>query len=445
MANIQEDVTKQIWDLFLKFFGTGTEFVYQIAHEGNVAIKQGNDFCQEFLTALINKQKASGEPTDLLAQMLKREQAGESVNAMSIAEEEAIELCKRLDEKNLIYHVIDNPLDDTKFLTYMSNDAQQVMEVVSVFNAGKGIISELSPELFLQAFAKEGVGTISGFDKVDLEVFRNFAKKNELVFSATFSDESNKYIVIYDPEHLDKVRKTMDSTVWALSGSEGVILKEKMEKHLQNRQVLNRTLLEPEKEFYIVNGNNPETYIHLTANDLVYYKNSKEVLVAGRNDADFIERGIRVINSMSHPVLLTREEYENFIKDGVKDKDGIKKFVAEKTKDLLSLEDLKEAQKEQNDKLDRLQSKMALDDENTAGFWIYDDSIDFAAGGEYEGLEDIDEQTKKDIEDAQKQAEKFKFLQVENRDIEYLISKAEQHRKQPQKDKKEPERDNSIE
>lgn len=445
MANIQEDVTKQIWDLFLKFFGTGTEFIYQIAHEGNVALKQGSDFCKEFLVALINKQKQNGEPTDIAAQMLKRVEAGESINTMSVAEEDAVELSKYLNEKGILFNIVDNVQDDTKFFMYMSNDAQKVIDVVTLWQAEKGLVSELNPEVFLDNFAQDGVGTISGFDKADLEVFRNFAKENGLVFSSTPSDEPNKYIVLYDPKNIDTVRKTMDSTVWSLSGSAGLLLREQMERYLQNRQTVNKTLLEAEKEFYIVNGTMPENYVHLTANDFIYYKNSKEVLTVGRNDGDFVERGIRVFNGMTHPVLLTREEYERFIKDGELDKEAIKSFVSAKAKELPDLEALKEAQKEQNNKLERLQSKMALDDENTAGFWIYDDSIDFAAGGEYEGLEDIDEQTKKDIEDAQKQAEKFKFLQVENRDIDYLISKAEKHRKQSPKEKEEPERENVIE
>jgi len=445
MANIQEDVTKQIWDLFLKFFGTGTEFVYQIAHEGNVALKQGGNFCNEFILALINKNKQNGEPTDVLTQMLKREEAGESVNTMAVAEEDAEVLSSYLKEKGILYHVVDNPQDDTKFFMYMSNDAEKVMDVVSVFQAEKGYISELNPELFLENFAQDGVGTISGLDKVDLEVFRNFAKENNLIFSSTFSNESNKYIVIYDPENIDKVRKVMDSTVWALTGSAGLLLREQMERYLQNRQEINKTLLNAEKEFYIINGNAPENYVHLTANEFVYYKNSKEILTVDRNDGDFMERGIRVFSGMTRPVLLTREEYERFLKDGEIDKDAIKKFVSEKAKDLPHLEALIKAQKEQNDKLERLQSKMALDDENTAGFWIYDDSIDFAAGGEYEGLEDIDEQTKEDIADAQRKAEQYKFLQVENRDIDYLISKAENHRKQASQEKREPEKETVIE
>lgn len=444
MANIQEDVTKQIWDLFLKFFGTGTEFVYQIAHEGNVALKQGGDFCNEFLTALTNKQKQNGEPTDVTARMLKRQEAGESINTMHVPEEDVEELSRYLNEKGILYHTIDSPKDDAKFFMYMSDDAQKFMNVVSIFQADKGLVLELNPELFLDNYAQDGVGTISGFDKVDLEVFRNFAKKNNLIFSSTPSEEPNKYIVIFDPENIDTVKKTMDSTVWSLSGSAGALLREQMERYLQNRQEVNKTLLEPEKEFYIVNGTKPENYVHLTANDLTYYKNSKEILNVGRNDGDFVERGIRVFNGMTHPVLLTREEYERFIKDGVLDKDAIKKFVSEKAKELPQLEALKEAQKEHNNKLERLQSKMALDDENTAGFWIYDDSIDFAEGGEYEGIEDIDEQTKEDIADAQRQAERYKFLLVENQDIDYLISKAERNRKQSPKEKEDPERENLI-
>lgn len=446
MANIQEEVNSQIWELLLRFLGTGTEFVYQISHEGNIAIKQGGDFVGNLLTTLINKKKENKEPTETLARMLDRFNKGEGINTMLVPEEDAIELKKRLDDKDVLCFSVDNLHDDAKLFWYMSDDVQKFADVVSVFQAEKGLLTELNPQLFLDNFAKDGVGTISGLDKTDLEVFRNFAKVNRLVFSSTPSDEPNKYIVVYDPKDTDTVKKTMASVIWALSGSKGKELRVQMGLYLKNKLELHKTLLEPEKEYYIVSTTSPDVYVHLTANELTYYKKGNKVLEVARSDSEFVERGMRAFDGMGQTVALSREEYEQFIKDNVLDKEALKKLVEEKAKGAPNLDAIKEAQKEQNERLERLESKMALDDENTAGFWIYDDSIEFASSGTYEDLEDVDEQTREDVADAKQQAKEYKFFEVENRNIDYLISQAEKHRRQQShsQEKSEPQKEPSI-
>ena len=327
MANIQEDVSRQIFDLFLKFFGTGSEFVYQITHEGNVALKQGYNFTSELLLALINKNKEAGEPTDSLAQMLKREEKGESVNSMAVAEEHAQELQKRLEDKKILYHVIDSQTDDSKFIMYMSNDAEKVADIVSVFHAEKGLVLEINPDLFLDNYANESIGTISGLDAVDLELFRGYARRNNLIFSSTLTEDEGKYMIIYDPKDTKTVRKTMGMALWAISGEDGALYRKQMVSFINNKRKLSRALLEPEKEYYIVNAQNPEQYVHLTANDLTYFKYSKEVLAVSRKDRDYLERGKRVLDGMDMPILLTREEYERFKENGELDKESIKKTL----------------------------------------------------------------------------------------------------------------------
>ena len=88
---------------------------------------------------------------------------------------------------------------------------------------------------------------------------------------------------------------------------------------------------------------------------------------------------------------------------------------------------------------------MILDDENTSGFWIFEDSIDYAEAGGHEALEDMDdEKFKKDVSDARTRAKKYKFYEVDgvdNRSVDYLISQAEKHRVEPNREAKHPERE----
>lgn len=444
MANIQEEITSQTWNLILKFLGTGSEFVYQVAHEGNVLLKQGSNFGKEILLAIINKQKEKGEPLDVTAKMLSRAEKGETINNMLVADEEAAELSKYFSEKGILFNVIENPNDDTKVFMYMSGDSKKVLDVISLWQAEKGLVSELNPSLFLEHFALDGVGTLSGIDRADLEVFRDYAKKNNLIFTSTPTDNPEKYLIIYDPNDSATVKKTMDSTIWAFSGEEGARYREQMIVYLKNRQKINRSLLEGEKEFYIVNSKSPEQYVFLTANDLTYYKNSKEILNINRKSSDFMDRSLRVINGMASPVILSREEFEIFNENGEFAKEAVNDIASKKAENLPKLDVLLKIQEELNNKLEQLQSKLALDDENTSGFWIYDDSIGFESGAGYEEIEDIDDNTKAAIADARERAKQYNFYEinsVDNRSVDYFIAEAEKYRKEPQTYNKENHRE----
>ena len=434
MARIQEDVVNEGFQLMLKFLGTGSTFIYQVAHEGNVLLKQGGDFAKEFLLALINKQKERGEPTDAVAQMLDREEKGESIHTMLAAEEDAAELIERFNKKGVLFNVVENSGDDSKVFMYMSGDAQRVIDIVTLWQAERGLVSELAPSVFLDNFGDEGVGTLSGMDRSELEVFRRFARENGLIYSSAPAEEKDKHIVIYDPKDNEVVYRIMTQTIWALSGRTGSRLKRRLERFLKNQQVIRDSFASPEKEYYIVDGKFPEKYIHLTANDFVYMKNGKQVMLINRDDPEYLNKGLRVIDGMAKPVLLQREEFEQYKAEGVHDKEAVQKVIAEKTQNLPERNELSEAQLKQNERLNLIQSKMALDDENTAGFWIYDPSITFSDGGSFESTEDIDEQAKEDLLEARSRVKQFKFYEVkasDHRNLDYFIAEAEKYRKQP--------------
>ena len=438
MANIQEEITGQVWNLILKFLGTGSEFVYEIAHEGNVLMKQGYNFGSEILVAMINKQKEKGIPCDVTAKMLERVENGETINNMLVAEEEVLELGSYFKNKGILYNVIESPGDDTKVFMYMSGDAEKAKDVIALWQAEKGLISELKPTLFLENFALDGVGTLSGLDRADLELFRDYAKKNNLVFTSMSTDDPEKYLIAYDPKDSAAVKKTMASVVWAFSGEDGARYKEQTVVYLKNRQKINRSLSEGEKEFYIVNGKSPEQYVFLTANDLTYYKNSKEILNVSRSSSDFLDRSLRVINGMAQPVILSRDEFELFKENGERDKEAVDEVIAGKTINIPEIVALREWQEKQNRRLERIQTKMALDDENTGGFWIYDDSIGYATGAGYEEVEDLDDQTKADVISANENAKKYAFFEVklnDSRSVDCLIAEAEKRRRETYDDK----------
>lgn len=431
MASIQEDVSKQAWELFLKFFGTGAEFVYNIAHETNTFIKQNNDIVREFLTALFNKQKENGEVTDAVTQMLHRQEKGETINMMQIADEDAPELSKRFAENKILFTTIESVLDDTKVLLYMSGDAEKILSVIDSFQADKGLISELSPDIFTTYYAKEGIGSISGLDKADVEMFRKFAKEKKLVFAVADTDIDGMYEIIYNTKDRMLVREVMDATVWAFSGELGADIKNRISDLVRNRDKIISAFVNNSKSFYIVNAKNPEHYLHITEDELVYFKDGNEITRVDRGRADFLDRALQYIDGMEIPLLVKKEEFEVKNALGESNKEAFANLVKQKAKKIPDKEKLEKDQAEHNKQLELIQSKMALDDENTAGFWIYDNDIDFAEGGVYELKEDTDEQIKTDIMDARKRAARYRFKEIlaeDERSVDKKISDAEKQR-----------------
>lgn len=442
MPNIQEEITGQVFELMLRFLGTGSEFTYQISHEGNVLLKEGSRFSQKFLETLINRQKENGEPTGITAQMLLREQQGEKIHTMLVPDEEAAELSQLLEKHNVLFNPIEVPDDDSKVYMYMSGDTEKVADVMMLLQAERGIVSEINPSLFLENYAQEEVGTISGLDRTDLELFRGYAKQNGLVFSSVVLDGPGKYLVLYDPKDREEVQRSMGSTLWALSGKEGRQLRERYALFLKNKQEVKQALNDSTKELYIVDGKSPENYIRLSPKEFAYCKNFKTISSVSRNNPEFLARGLRVLDGLEQPILLTREEFERYKEDGEPDKEAIQKTVAEKTKAMPDQNKLREAQDKQNERLRLIQSKLALDDENTAGFWIYDNSVTFSDGGSYENTEDIDEQTKEDLADARNNSLQYKFHEVhavDTRSLDYFITEAEKERKETSDERQQQE------
>ena len=82
MPSMQEQIAEQAWELFLRFAGTGAEFIYNITHEGGVMLRHGGDFTKELLLALINKAKENGEGVGPYQMFEARANKGETLHNM---------------------------------------------------------------------------------------------------------------------------------------------------------------------------------------------------------------------------------------------------------------------------------------------------------------------------------------------------------------------------
>lgn len=441
MANIQEDITSNAWDLILRFLGTGSELVYNIAHEGNVFWGNAGDFTKQMLLAIINKdkekKKAGGEEItegadSVYTEMLKRANKGEILSSVVVPDEDVDSFQAFLNKRNLTFVVVDNPSDDAKFFLYMSGDAPELAKCVTLWQAERGLVTEMDVDLFFENYIEgsevDSFGSVANIGMCEMEMFRQFAKENKLNF-ASVQVEQDGNMVIYNPADRYKVQKCLASALLMLEGSDGARIRQQIATRSLNYQKITTSLVDRTKDFYIVNGKDPKNYVHITADELFYYKNSKEVMSFSRENDDFMERSLRTVTGMAQPVLMSKDEFELVNEQGEPDHAAIAAAVQQKVDQLPSEVEYQELQKKQNDRLKLIEEKMALDDENQGQFWLFDSSISFSDGSSFENDNDLDEKTREDMENAKQKAEQYSFHEVsrDNRSVDSLIAEAERH------------------
>lgn len=433
MASIQEQVTSETWELILRFLGTGAELVYNVTHEGGIILRNGGDFAKEMLVTLINENKKKAIDNNVVSKMLARANKGEGLNNMLVAEEEVDSLKKYFEKQPMPFIVLDNNTDDSKIFLYMSGDSQKAINAVTLWQADKGLISEINPNLFIDDYSADEIGTVSGLNDVDLFLFRQYAIENNLVFSS-IEIENKENLLLYKPSERKNVERVLGATIWATTyGDEGALIRKQISYKLQNRQAINISLLDAQREFYIVNGEVPENYIHVTANDFAYYKNSKEILRIDRSSAGFMDKAWRTIDGLSQPTLLNKEEFELVKEDGNLDREAIAQVVIQKNSSFLNDNKINELMNKQNEERALIEMKMSLDNENQGAFWIFDDSISFGASGSFEAIDDMDDAAKINLQKIKDESKKFFFTEMQNdKNIDYYIAEAEKRRKVPE-------------
>ena len=176
---------------------------------------------------------------------------------------------------------------------FMSGDSDRVNDIITMFRAEKGIITELDPVFFLNNYAVDSIGYVDGIGEVELALFRQEAARNGLIFSCLETETENEYLVLHRVDDKAAVTKAMERVVWALSGEDGSELRAMLEKELANQELVRRALYEGKEEFYIVDGRNPQNYIRSSAAAVVYNKGGKVVTRAERGRADFADRASR--------------------------------------------------------------------------------------------------------------------------------------------------------
>lgn len=301
MADVNEQVFNQTKDISLKM--------------AKIASRTTSDIAKILLALLIEKAEkekmeklldSSGEiPLKKLYEAVNK---GES-NLMNIKiPDEDIQQMKDLMQKNgVLYAITDLKNDNAKMVLYLDRDSEHMRDAITMFQAQKGLINEINPQLFVQNYSKENIAVMEHLSPVDLELFRHYSKQNNILY--TVLPDGDDYKIAYPSEEKGKVQDALEKVSVDLTGEQGPLVRQQLEYRIKGRQQVNIAIEDAEKEYYIVNSKSPKNFVHLTANGYDYYKNNKAIVSMNRSNPDFMKGAYAAVEGLGEPIVLSADEF----------------------------------------------------------------------------------------------------------------------------------------
>lgn len=440
MSSLSEQIAQETWEMMFRMLGISTGIAADVIAAGGETI----DLTQKALENLIDQIRKKNEEnktgpinedgTVALQDLMKKvSKDNAKLLSMPVADEDVSLLREQFKKQGMTFAIYDVGFDDIQLFLFADTESRKAELAVMQAQAERGLLSDINPDMFFSNLASENIGTISGLSNVELELFRYHAKHNGLMFTSIADNGANT--IIFNLETSDVAKKTIADVLWDGVGDEGALIRTQIAHKISNRQAVNLAFIDGEREYYIVNGNHPENYIHITANDFEYYKKSQKVFDVSRSSAGFMDRAIQAVNGYETPVLISKEVFEH------SNAEELAHHIELSVQNSMSNEILQKAIDKQMQKRILIEDKMALDDENQGSFWLFDDSISYSEGSTNETFNDLDDNQRETVQNLRAKAEQFVFneYRADDRSLDNLIAKAEQQRNRGYRYADEPE------
>lgn len=440
MAALTDQVAQETWELMFRMLGISAGLVSDTIAAGGETV----ELSKKALEALIDKirksrAEANGpvlneDGTVALQELIKKIDADKTgLLSLPVADEDVSLIKHHFKKQGLTFATMDVGFDDMQLFLFASSESRKAELAVMQAQAERGLLSDLNPNMFFDNMESKNIGTISGLNNVELELFRYHAKRNGLLFTSVAENGANT--VVYDLDTVGKAKKTMSDVLWDITGEKGELVRTQVEHKISNRQAVNLAFLDGEREYYIVNGNQPENYIHITANDFEYYKKSKKVFDVSRSQVGFMDRAIQAVNGIDNPMLLSKDAFER------SSDEELQTHISSFMKQSYDADLLQKAIDEQMDRRINIEEKMSLDDENQGAFWLFDDSISFSEGAGNEAINDLDDAQREMLIKLKESSKHLTIneYQADDKNLDTLIAKAEAQRDRGYRYADEPE------
>lgn len=204
--------------------------------------------------------------------------------------------------------------DDVTTFVYHIKDEEKVIEGETVLTAEAGLIAELTPSIFAKEYEYEDIEVVRNLDPVEVELFRHYAKKEQVVFTV-FQDKDAKtgelmMAVAFLPSAQEKVKNVLHDISSDLAGEQGEIIREQIEYRIEGRQQIGIAITDAEQETFIINKNEPSTFIKIDieTDKFQYYKRNHLISEWDRNDTD---KTFGLVNGFSEAVVLNRDDFNS--------------------------------------------------------------------------------------------------------------------------------------
>lgn len=350
---------------------------------------------------------------------------GAELKNIFVVDEDMVSLERHLKSQDVLYAVTDIEKDNAKLISFLERDEEKIMQAVELLKAERGLISELTPQLFLDANSEKGFLMTTNLDKDQLELFRLYAKEMGIVF-AQVNDE-DRVSVLYEPEFKDKVNAALFRLGWDLNGPNGKAVREQVQHSLEAKKALSYAVDKGEDELYVVSANNIKNYVHISPEGFALYKNENEILSEGKDVPDYKDKVLDKVEGLNNPVVLTREEFERSLGERQQVVDN-KYLLNTVPRDYNYIEESARIKNLQ----DLIRMKQGLNNEMEDTFAMYDPSISYTQfdGHEFASDQEIREARELEMQRYNESVEymnkEFKTIEVsgENRSVDYIISRA---------------------
>ncbi len=441
MSRIQEEITSYSWELLLRFLGLTGDVLSNAEKAAEFTFNKAEDATKGVLSLMIkaarkraqNKEYNAEDTLKVLTEMERRsKENNEILRNVSVADEDYAELSQKLKEKKVLFTTLDMNGDDAKMILYLSGEDYSVQKAVNSFMIDRGLLTEIDAEQFIDMHLKGGVGTVDGLSDIELEVFRKYAKAEAFPFAKVTTNKDHN-LIIYEPEKSNEIKKALSATVFALSDERGEKLKKALEAQIYSRNLL-YAAIEDGKEHVIISSKNKDHFIIIDEDSATLYKNNKKVFEVPRRTKEFFAKTLQMSDGVENATVLNKDEYT--IKGSA---DELKvafheETLKQKNKNRVSQQNLDEFFDEINERRRLVEEKMSLDNESQSPFWVFDNSYSYSTAATHEGIDDRDDEKRREMELITKVSSRLKAMSVDettitsSRSIDAIIARAEQRK-----------------
>lgn len=430
-----EEIAKEVADILidqgLKYAGLATEVVPK-------AFKGVSAVASITLSQLLDEVKKNNGLRKLMgmegevsmAQMTEMvHRFSQNSSSVLVGDSDANDYDRLLKDQGVLYAKVDRMDDNCKMYVYLNKDQEKVENVTNILNARRGQVTELNARLYFNSLSPDKVHVVEGLSEVETELFRHYAREQGLLFTVIPRKDGN--MVACGQEDVQKARRALLYTGWALTGANGARVREQVEHRLAGRSAINISAEEGEREMYIVSRSNPGNFVHITSEDYEVYKQSKQVGTTSRKDPDFYAKCLAACDGLQHPIVMSSEQFQAGITQEDLDRAHTIDMFPEYHDDLVEME--------QANRLASLVSmKYNLDDEHNATWGLWDPSVSYSEFAAYEYISDEEEREARPFEfEHFKQAAFYSQqnhtaydVDMEEKNVDYIIAKAEEKRRQ---------------